>query len=289
MDYQDVNPVLLSAGRFEWYFKNEELSVSYNMRVFTIHAGEAVVEFTDRVKQPLHAGTAVLIAPGQPYRFSRANESEPFTLYCITYDTAPVNVVEQPYIPPCRLSLFHPEFLSGANRDSLGLPFPLVLEHAEEIDGLIVRIYEERERRDPFAAEICSGMIKTALFRAIRMCEQPKPISAAEEKAAATMRYIERHYRYPINETEVAAAMSYHPYYLARLMKKYYGVTPYRYLIGCRVREAERLLEHTNLSVAEIAEYCGYTEPTLFSAVFRRETGMAPSVYRKAKRGEEND
>ncbi len=285
MNYAMIDPILLSAGRFIWSFKGVEPTVSYNMRMFTIHEGEAVVKFGDKPERRLRQGSAVLTAPGLPYHFSRAREDVPFTLYCITYDLKRGNGLQNTYIPPCRQSVFHPEYLSETEED-IGLTFPLVLDDAEEIDSLIIRIYEERERDEPYAAEVCSGLVRAALFTAIRLYEQPKhkPLSASEEKAAETMRYIERHFRYPINEKEVAAAMSYHPYYLAKLMKKVYGVTPYRYLIRCRIQEAERLLGHTNLSVAEVAEYCGYTEPTLFSAVFRRETGVSPSAFRKAIR-----
>ena len=53
-----------------------------------------------------------------------------------------------------------------------------------------------------------------------------------------------------------------------------------RYLMKMRTEEAKRLLETTRLSVAEMAERCGFTSPKYFSSVFRRMEGVTPSQYR---------
>lgn len=46
--------------------------------------------------------------------------------------------------------------------------------------------------------------------------------------------------------------------------------------------EAERLLNETNLSVADIAMVFAYDEPTNFIKFFKGMTGMTPLQYRKS-------
>ncbi len=47
------------------------------------------------------------------------------------------------------------------------------------------------------------------------------------------------------------------------------------------IREACRLLAFSNLSVSSVAYDIGYTDPSYFSRVFARATGMRPRTYRQ--------
>jgi AraC-like DNA-binding protein len=52
--------------------------------------------------------------------------------------------------------------------------------------------------------------------------------------------------------------------------------------IAARINlEAKRLLTHTRMPVALIAEYLGFDEPTNFVKFFKRNSGVAPNVFRK--------
>ena len=100
--------------------------------------------------------------------------------------------------------------------------------------------------------------------------------------ARRALSYIDEHFREPISEKSVAAALNFHPYYLARLTKRYFGVTPYRYLTQRRVEEAIRLLSGDKTkTIGDIAAACGFAGPSRFSSVIRRETGMSPGELRK--------
>jgi AraC-like DNA-binding protein len=52
------------------------------------------------------------------------------------------------------------------------------------------------------------------------------------------------------------------------------------YINRCRIEQARRLLDGTNLNVSEIARACGYASAGYFSRRFRRETGVTPSGHR---------
>ena len=47
--------------------------------------------------------------------------------------------------------------------------------------------------------------------------------------------------------------------------------------------EAKRLLRETKKSVSSVALDVGYTNPSDFAQLFRRETGLAPSGYRRQR------
>ncbi len=62
------------------------------------------------------------------------------------------------------------------------------------------------------------------------------------------------------------------------------GQTPHHYLVKVRVEAACGLLEHTALSVIEVALQCGFGQPSHFATTFRRVVGMTPREYRAARR-----
>lgn len=71
--------------------------------------------------------------------------------------------------------------------------------------------------------------------------------------------------------------------YLSRCLKKHTGMTPLQYTQHIRMSKAKSLLEHTNLSVREIAEQVGIPDTNYFVRTFRKQAGMPPGAYRSIK------
>lgn len=68
---------------------------------------------------------------------------------------------------------------------------------------------------------------------------------------------------------------------MRRRFKKVYGLSPMRYLRKLRTKIASRLLVHTDLSIAVIAQKVGYGDVSEFYRHFVAEFDMAPSLYRR--------
>lgn len=64
--------------------------------------------------------------------------------------------------------------------------------------------------------------------------------------------------------------------------KEVYGMSLQRYCNELRMRKAADLLRTSELTVAEIAEAAGFSEPTNFTAAFRQHFGQLPSKLRNA-------
>ena len=69
-------------------------------------------------------------------------------------------------------------------------------------------------------------------------------------------------------------------FHFCRLFKKTTGFAPSRYFIRMRMEKARRLLRETTKSVIEVGLDVGYSSPSHFAHIFRREVGVAPSDYR---------
>jgi AraC-like DNA-binding protein len=78
---------------------------------------------------------------------------------------------------------------------------------------------------------------------------------------------------------EVARMMDVSPRSLQRLLMEQ-GTTFSRIVERSRRQSAFRLLDREDLSVTEVAERLGYTDPSNFCRAFRKWTGQSPMQWR---------
>jgi YesN/AraC family two-component response regulator len=68
---------------------------------------------------------------------------------------------------------------------------------------------------------------------------------------------------------------------LCGAVKRDYRLTVTQLIRSARIERAEQLLQSGKQSIAQIAEAVGVGDYNYFSKVFREETGVAPSVFRR--------
>jgi AraC family transcriptional regulator len=82
---------------------------------------------------------------------------------------------------------------------------------------------------------------------------------------------------------QLAAQAGLSKFHFHRLFKSAVGVAPLRYHINLRMDQSKRLLRETKKSIVDVALDVGYTKPSHFAQLFRRETGLSPSDYRRQR------
>lgn len=65
------------------------------------------------------------------------------------------------------------------------------------------------------------------------------------------------------------------------LFRRSFGQSPYQYIMRLRVQHAQELLAGSTLSLARIAELCGFADIHHFSKTFKKSTGQSPFAYRR--------
>ncbi len=84
-----------------------------------------------------------------------------------------------------------------------------------------------------------------------------------------------------LSVNSVAEEVHLSPVYLTTAFKEDTGRTVKRVLTDVRIEAAKRLLQSTNLPVAEVAAQSGYDNANYFSKLFRQETGKTPNEFRE--------
>jgi AraC family transcriptional regulator len=69
-------------------------------------------------------------------------------------------------------------------------------------------------------------------------------------------------------------------FHFARQFKTAKGVTPHQYVLERRIEMAKRLLLDRHLSIAGVANACGFATQAHLTTVFHRLVGITPKAYR---------
>jgi AraC family transcriptional regulator len=81
--------------------------------------------------------------------------------------------------------------------------------------------------------------------------------------------------------SKLAAEADMSEFHFSRMFKRTTGKSPSQYFISLKMEKAQRLLRETRTGIMEIALDLGYTSPSRFAQVFRREMGSSPVEYRR--------
>ena len=98
------------------------------------------------------------------------------------------------------------------------------------------------------------------------------------------MDYVEAHYaEETLTVNDVAAAIYLNPVYFGRMFKQSTGTSFRRYLMNVRMEKAKQLLLQGKFGVLQIGEMVGIENPSYFTQLFKKYTGMVPSEFAGGK------
>ncbi len=273
MDLDYLNPVIRSVSLYERIDRTEEC-IAYDSRIFYMVSGDVTLTVGGKKLGHLSPGNLVILPAGTPYKL----KGQYLRLLVISFDPTSERPEPRTRLKPVPVSDYNPDLLhSTANL----APFNEVItvEDLEpERDTLLslVNLYTSAE--GAYRA-IASAEIKKLLLRVIETVDDHAlPARMVEELD----KYIRENASEDISNTEIAAIFGYHPFYISNVLKNAKGQSLKQYIISYRIKLARKLLSESARSMNEIAEECGFKDPSYFSKSFKAATGMSPKDYRNS-------
>jgi transcriptional regulator GlxA family with amidase domain len=116
-----------------------------------------------------------------------------------------------------------------------------------------------------------------------------RPVPPMSRSLTATCEWALQHLAEPLTIAVLADHAGWAPRTFSRLFVAETGMTPLRWVIAARVREARRLLEVSDLPVDDIAARTGLGSAANLRLHLARDAGTTPTAYRAAYQGRQPD
>lgn len=247
--------------------------------VYYVWHGKCMIEFEDSSFM-LEEGMVGIISPGSSYRADPTDHSDVFHLSIRT------STFENTFFS----YLTTQNLLSDFFREALfqKKPHPNYLIFTRKSRATVQTIIEELYRETNFPSEwseesnfhyLC--LLFMNLLRDFSFDECFSPVLEPEEETTSfLLSYIQENYdKYSLQQ--MADSLHYNPNYLSGLIREKTGMNYTQLVRSFRMIEAKKMLLATKDPIESIARQVGYTSPDTFTKVFKKETGMTPTHYRR--------
>lgn len=276
------------AGHFNIFDYSETLceykqkqTMPYNRRAYykiSLIRGRNRAEYADKVLEI--KGNALLFAtPRVPYHWVPQDEDQHGSFCVFTEDfmiksKSGVSLDDLPIFKPGNFPVFE---LSNEEANDLALVFSkmkkeIASDYEFKYDLLrnyVMEIIHYGQKLQPVAelhsAQNASSRI-VSLF--IELLERQFPIESPTQRLRLR------------SAKEYAERLAIHVNHLNKVLKEATGKTTTEIIISRMVQEAKILLRQTDWNISEIAYSLGFEEVAHFSNFFKKQTAMAPLVFR---------
>lgn len=157
----------------------------------------------------------------------------------------------------------------------------------EELMGFCQQIMIWYLKDDALRYQAIGSYLKLICILCNSVCQLD--LSHHQEESANTLlrkfrKLVSAQYRSEHHVSSYADELSISADYLNRVVKQTTGKTAKDFILSRVLTEAKRLLCFTNMSSKEIAYELGFSEPSHFSAFFKKSTGKSTGEFRKISR-----
>jgi AraC-like DNA-binding protein len=134
---------------------------------------------------------------------------------------------------------------------------------------------------NPASRNSLRDAIGLALLRAFLVGRDTASTEDVPRVVSKAISYVEQHFADSCDLSLLAASAGVSKECLTSAFRRHLGITPVRYVWDLRTRKAAELVRSTRLTLASIADECGYKSPYHLSREIKRMTGLSPRALRR--------
>ena len=100
------------------------------------------------------------------------------------------------------------------------------------------------------------------------------------KKLEDVIAYIRQNYKNDLSVSHLSQYFGYSNEYFIRLFRESISITPYQFILNCKLHEAQKLLLQ-DIPVTQVAQLTGFRDAKTFSRIFKQKYCIAPSQFKK--------
>lgn len=93
--------------------------------------------------------------------------------------------------------------------------------------------------------------------------------------------YVETNVLNRIRVKDIADEIGYTENYISSVFKAEMGMSLLEYVNSRKIAMAKQIMDNNTIPISELSDRLAFSNPSYFSAVFKKVTGMTPSEYQK--------
>jgi AraC-like DNA-binding protein len=259
--------------------------VIFDYEILYLKQGKIIVTVNDSVYHGT-PGDIFIFKPKEKHSIRLIGDEivrQPHVHFDLIYEhnSPQVNVSFKPLeeMSEYELTLFREDQLSLA---PLQLPNYFHLSNPLPFEKMLFDLIHEFEQKLPFYKINTQGKFIELLVYILREHQwQTVPhVQSNLEQLICIQHYLNRQTEREVTLEELSVKFNISKYYLIRLFKSAFGMSPIQYHQMARIRAAKQMIQFTNTPLTQISHNFGYSSIHSFSRAFKNIEGVAPSFYR---------
>ena len=267
--YCEPSGMFTGSQRLHWH-KEYELDF--------VRSGSCVYHIGDS-EIPLSEGSAILISGGRLHKVTSDNDAivisvmfDPGFIFG-DHETAEGSMISLKYRAPLSEASFKYLVYEKDDKD------------IQIINDIIQTALDKKYGYELITKGLLCRFWMQALLSSTDISEDKNAVNSYfdEQRTKLACDYINKNYTKALTLDEIAESIPVSKSECCRCFKRVSGMTPFEYLMLERVTRAAYLLQHPDLftgNMQELASLCGFNDASYFNKIFRKITGMTPSVFK---------
>lgn len=175
---------------------------------------------------------------------------------------------------------------SAAGEDNTTLPptGKLILLNKKRMSSTLSLLREARYVKDSLALKYKQHLLRDLMYvyQIESMNRKINYLYSENQVLQRVVHMLQQQAEEGVSLKTIAMELGLSQVQLTRLFKQEFQTTPSSYAANLRMDKVKLMLVNSSLTLAQIAEQCGFTDEHHLSKSFKKSFGMNPSSYRKA-------
>jgi len=266
-----ISKAVLKVGDFTLLSEHQQAR-TLSFYTFIRTKQNAITILVDGISETIPPNHIVALTPNQFFKFEAGKNCIVYQFnrefYCIKDHDKEVN---------CLGILFF--------GNTIVTKIPLNKAEQQGFDMLHQVVLEEITTRDTIQAEMLRVLIKRYIIKATRILKEivlPESVTIPKHELIRKFNFlVENNFRKKHKVSEYAALLHKSPKTLSNIFSGF-NRSPIAIIQDRIVLEAKRLLNYTDKPVKEIAYNLGFSDASHLSRLFKKNTALSPTAYRKS-------
>lgn len=249
----------------QYHYRERENDCNSYIIIFCSN-GKGFFSLNGGEKRTVTKGQILIIPPNTPHCYGSLADT-PWSIYWMHLSGKSVS-----------------DLFSSSDYNSMivDIPLPSQAKFIELFEEVYINLEYNLNLQSPVYLSKIVEHIIGLIYDSFNKSSYPTKTNSTVEVAIS---YMSQHLRENITLDDLCKNTGFSRPHLNNIFKKATGFSPVTYFLHLKIRSCCKYLDFTDLSIKEISDKFGFSDPYYFSRLFKKVMGESPRKYRNTQKG----